>query len=419
MKRHCISGIITTLILLSVSGAFSQTAGNIKKDLGVGFNVGGHQIYGDTYTKSSIGLGFEGLVNYTFRKNKFGVISSLGVGWIKGTDTDKNQDFDTNLLTLDIKAAYWPLLGNKISPYGYIGLGAFNFSLPYNHSRRYFDASFILGAALEYMVNPKLGLNTTFDYRYTTGDNLDLRTGDATDGYLNARVGFTFYFNDRGSAKPDLFDKDKIIAEKAPIDEFGDFSMEENESASGTLDNEELEQLRTKVSGLSEAVNVKQSEIQELKLLIGSREEKIEKLEKGIISPRSSAGASFALSDNFSADYERALQTFYERDYDSAVQMFGSLIQAEHNHRLSSNCHYWIGESYYGKRDYQNAIDAFGKVLDFQNSPKLDDALLMMGLSYMRIGRNTMARESFERIIMNYPDSEYREKAENYLGVLE
>lgn len=397
---------------MNISNIYGGVSGKIKENLGVGFNMGGHQIYGDNPTESGIGLGFEGLANYTFRKNKFGVITSLGFGWIKGRDKIENSDFSTSLMTLDVKAAFWPLLGKRFNPYGFLGLGAFNFSYPKDPSKRYFDASFILGAAVELMLTPKIGLNTSLDYRYTTGDDLDLQNGGFTDGYANGRIGLTFYFKERGAAPPE-----KVIAE-VPIEEFDDSSGQTDQQA---LQREQAYlQLKSEVDELSEQIGIKDSEIQELKILLDSRQEKIEQLEKGIgVKPRTNIGNVAIDPNNFALSYEQALQNFYAREYDVAISMFSGLLQTDPNNRLAGNCQYWIGESYYGKRDYSGAIGAFDKVLAYSNSHKNDDSLLMMGLCYLHLGRNSMARESFGRLINEYPESEYREKAERYLSELE
>jgi len=150
MKRLYILNITTILIFLHISGVYGGGSEKFKENLGVGFNAGGHRIYGDSYTKSDIGLAAEGLVNYTFRQNKFGIITGLGFGWIKGTMETQNfsQSFSTSLLTFDVKAAFWPFLGKPFNPYAFLGLGAFNFSYPLEPTKRYFDFSFILGAAI-------------------------------------------------------------------------------------------------------------------------------------------------------------------------------------------------------------------------------------------------------------------------------
>jgi TolA-binding protein len=84
-------------------------------------------------------------------------------------------------------------------------------------------------------------------------------------------------------------------------------------------------------------------------------------------------------------------------------------------HPLASNCYYWIGESQFQLGNYQEAVEVFTRVLDFSQSPKKDDALLMLGKSYARIQRTEDARKAFTRLIQEYPDSEYVSKAENLL----
>ncbi|MDQ7052633.1 MAG: tetratricopeptide repeat protein [candidate division KSB1 bacterium] len=87
-------------------------------------------------------------------------------------------------------------------------------------------------------------------------------------------------------------------------------------------------------------------------------------------------------------------------------------------HRLASNCWYWIGESYFALGDLNNALQAFNEVLNYRNSFKTDDALLMLGRIYMRQGNAEMARQMFNRLQQDYPDSEYVPRAQRYLNQL-
>ena len=63
-------------------------------------------------------------------------------------------------------------------------------------------------------------------------------------------------------------------------------------------------------------------------------------------------------------------------------------------------------------------MNAFQAVMNYRRSYKFDDALLMSGLCYMRLGDPIMARENFQQLVSRYPESEYAPKAMRYLGQL-
>ena len=48
----------------------------------------------------------------------------------------------------------------------------------------------------------------------------------------------------------------------------------------------------------------------------------------------------------------------------------------------------------------------------------MDDAQLKLGLCYWKLGDTERARQEFERLISDYPNSEYVGKAQQYLSKL-
>ena len=88
------------------------------------------------------------------------------------------------------------------------------------------------------------------------------------------------------------------------------------------------------------------------------------------------------------------------------------------SHSLSDNCQYWIGECYYALRNFNQAAVEFEKVFTFPQSNKDPDAQLKLGLCYWNTGNAARAKEEFNRLIVNYPDSEYTIRARSYLSQL-
>jgi tol-pal system protein YbgF len=129
-----------------------------------------------------------------------------------------------------------------------------------------------------------------------------------------------------------------------------------------------------------------------------------------------SAGTSSSRASSFSNGYQDALQSYRSRQYREAIQKFEALLQMDNRHSLSDNCQYWIGESYYALGNYQQAIAAFQNVFTFSNSNKDDDAQLKLGLCYIRLNDEEQAKREFEKLVNNYPTSEYVNVAKRYIA---
>ncbi len=85
------------------------------------------------------------------------------------------------------------------------------------------------------------------------------------------------------------------------------------------------------------------------------------------------------------------------------------------HHSLADNAQYWIGECYFALGDYRAAILAFEKVFTFKQSNKNDYAQYKLGLCYYKLGDKKRARQEFQNLLDNYPDSPLVEKARKYL----
>ncbi|MBN2030725.1 tetratricopeptide repeat protein [bacterium] len=121
----------------------------------------------------------------------------------------------------------------------------------------------------------------------------------------------------------------------------------------------------------------------------------------------------------FTDRYNIALKEYNSRNYREAIQQFEDLLTVNSRHTLSDNCQYWIGECYYGLGQYQQAIVSFEKVFSFSNSNKDADAQLKLGLCYARLNDNERAIREFQKLIDNYPTSEYVSQANRYISELQ
>jgi len=180
------------------------------------------------------------------------------------------------------------------------------------------------------------------------------------------------------------------------------------------------DQLRNEINDLEKRLAEKNSEITQLRSDIAKKDERINTLESDYPKQPETiiSGRGYTSSGNFREDYQNALSEYYNRNYKVAIQSFEELLARNATSSLSDNCRYWIGECYYGMGNFNQAIIEFHKIFQFSNSNKMDDAQLKLGICHWRLGDHNRARQEFERLLSDYPDSEYVEKARQFLSRL-
>jgi tol-pal system protein YbgF len=117
-----------------------------------------------------------------------------------------------------------------------------------------------------------------------------------------------------------------------------------------------------------------------------------------------------------SSGYEGALAKYKAHDFEGAINSFQALIDGNIEPRLVDNCHYWIGESYYGLRQYKNALKEFKTVIGLPRSEKKADATLMSGNCSAVLGDAAAAREAYEKVVADFPTSPLVDKAKDKLA---
>src|SRR5882762_5199480 len=104
-------------------------------------------------------------------------------------------------------------------------------------------------------------------------------------------------------------------------------------------------------------------------------------------------------------EYAAALATFRSREHGQAVLDFIDFMAKYPKHALAGNAQYWIGEAYWAQRDYRQAVLEFEKV--FEHGPgKTPDALVKIGLCYVRLSDVPRAQQAWQRVVSEYPKSE-------------
>ena len=113
--------------------------------------------------------------------------------------------------------------------------------------------------------------------------------------------------------------------------------------------------------------------------------------------------------------YEKALQAFNKQKYSEASGFLGRIMAINSRGPLADNAQYWLGECAYAVEDYTGALEAFKRVFQFAGTEKDDDAQLKMGYCYLKLGDSESALIEYKRLTVDYPDSEYLQRAEEQI----
>jgi tol-pal system protein YbgF len=126
-------------------------------------------------------------------------------------------------------------------------------------------------------------------------------------------------------------------------------------------------------------------------------------------SPDGKAAAvrSSALDPEAKRAYDAALSLMYAHQYDRALDAFAKFLVTWPDHPYADNAMYWRGECYFAQGQYLRASEQFEGVL--ARSPmgnKAPDAMLKLGMSHQKLGSPEKAKEVFDRLAAQYPQSQ-------------
>ncbi len=120
--------------------------------------------------------------------------------------------------------------------------------------------------------------------------------------------------------------------------------------------------------------------------------------------------------DTATALYDSGMQAFGNRRYKDAVKAFGDFSTTFPQHKLASNAHFWLGESYYQLKDYAAAALAYQQVImKFPGSSKFQSAMLKQGMALYAANKKDAARVRLEELIKKYPSSPEAGRAKKFL----
>jgi len=424
MKRQRFS-IIILAVLAGMSAGLYSTAAMAQARWGFGAGPSVNSLYSDL-KKTSFGVGGGGYLTRRFNSHlgltllgNYGQFPFTSTRTITIGNQTATGKLTTNALRGDLLLDY-EISSGGFRPYVGLGLGGVNYkvtgkanngaSLRGKKSYNTFDFGPSLGFRL--MLGSRSAVDLGGSFRFTTSDSLDgTATTKAKDAIITGMLGFTLFFGgNRGT---------DIIAEQAPIEEnnLDAFQERVDQMEANTpqeqpqQDMQEYVRLKSKMDELNQQINQKDGEINTLRTAVAEKDQSVNAMQTQLASaPVNSA--------SFSRGYEEALSKFYGKRYTEAIDQFNGIVAQFPDHPRASNCVYWIGEAHFGAGNYREAVNAFSRVLNYPRSLKRDDALLMLGRAYAQMNQKTEAREAFNRLIAEYPNSEFVIKAQEWLNRL-
>ncbi len=411
---------LATLLLVFTNVGYSQQG---RSKWGFGLDLGGQRLYGEGNINSGIGFGIEGFASY--RVLRFADVAFLlGYSELK-YDLPSGVPNTTNLINADLKGNFELVSRGTIRPFVTLGLGVINFEVGRSGKGRFFDGTVFGGGGLKVQLSPQFDLMLGADYRFITSDTIDDPTlsgtsGSANDGYLNIRTGFAYHLPGEGYDSPQIIaDEDVPYYE---VDEQGyPYPEQENYPASPEKETKNMEEyirLKSRIDELSEGIDEKENKVASLRGSLSERKQRVASLKQKAAGKRSVSRQQSSSLSGFSEIYEEALTSYYNKNYNEAVSLFRVLIEKYPNHSLASNYQYWLGQSLLALNRYQESVAAFYKVLNYEGSFKKDDSLFLLGQAYLKMGSGESAKESFSRLVREYPNSEYVSEAQGYLNRL-
>jgi tol-pal system protein YbgF len=397
------TSVAILLAAVMTSGSIEAAAQSLAKRFMLGMSAGAQKLYSNGPT-AKFGAGGEGHLGYRLT-GRFG--ATLVGGYANLPFTIAGVSNKTNIFYGHLLLDFELLNKGKLHPYFILGAGAYNYRQP--NGPRKIEPSGIGGLGMRWLLGPNFALDINSTYHYGSSDRLDAILGSGNDRYASGRLGFSFFPGSPRAAAP----KEELFSERE-MESAGMESavMEADAPASTAIKKEEYARLKSKVDELKQTLTSKENEISILSSTLAESKERVEQMQNELETQPPPARNNSDVSEM----YAQALNKFYTKRYSEAVQMFTDLAGQFPNHPLAGNCYYWIGESQFQLGNYQEAVEVLNRVLRFSQSPKKDDALLMLGKAYAQIKRPEEARKAFTRLIQEYPNSEYVSKASALLN---
>lgn len=105
--------------------------------------------------------------------------------------------------------------------------------------------------------------------------------------------------------------------------------------------------------------------------------------------------------------YDTAWSDFTAGQWTLCIQGFETYLRSFSRSDAADDAQFYIGECQYSDSKFAAAMDSYSRVIsNFPRGDKVPDAYYKRGLAFDRLGQPDRAKESWEILIKNYPDSD-------------
>jgi polar amino acid transport system permease protein len=150
-----------------------------------------------------------------------------------------------------------------------------------------------------------------------------------------------------------------------------------------------------------------------LEAAVAALAEQLARLETGHVGApalrRASPSSPRQVGPPISAEelFDRGMESFRAGELGQAVLDFAEFAEKHPTHPLAASAHFWIGEAYFRSRDFEHAAGEYQKAIDMAPAgERTPDALLRLGLALRSLRREDRARETWARLVRDFPESE-------------
>lgn len=202
-------------------------------------------------------------------------------------------------------------------------------------------------------------------------------------------------------------------------------TLTDRDIASALTDlDERVTSLDTSVLSTSKKVDSFSQQITTLENEMDSIESRIDQLTSAKVEkseppmPQKPLGDMIQAPAEMKTGYQKAKQLMENHKRSEAITMFTQLANDYPNTTLTDNCHYWIGVNYFLTNDYPQAVTTMDQLLiNYPESNKREHARIILGKSYLKMGRNADALTQFEASL-NEPPGDFRAFAQQKVNEL-
>ena len=383
---------------------------NISRPDGIGFLLVGTRQDASQIHSSGLGLGAEMFLNYSVNPR---LSLSFGAGFLTATDDILRMENQKTIFfpSLEMRVRYNIIQDAQFQPFLYSGFQYYSTALRTSLGQQ------VGGQSHQGNILAGLGFEYTFpseshsfyiggDFRYAC-----FSRADPKQQYWVVKAGLCFKLGH------EMFASTRSEESQIPDDLFADVTTninteERGQNSDGEDRLSDYVEMIMRMDRLESNIQRNLQNIREISDRIDLNMDRLDNLS----SNHSVESGVTKNVPSFMDTYKRGLETYKRGDYQQAKIIFEGLQERYPEHDLASNCYYWIGESYHALGQYHDAILVLNKVFEYDNSYKYDDALLMKGQCYLRLGQMELAFDSFRELLDRYPDSEYVTRARNFLG---